>query len=94
MKIKWLKIAIGDINQIMEYISKDIPKAAKKIAQIIWDNVNSLRTNPNIGRPGRVKEIRELIVNGTPFIIPYRIKNEEIQILRIFHSSRKWPDKF
>jgi toxin ParE1/3/4 len=34
------------------------------------------------------------VIAGTPYILPYRIKNGEIQILAAFHSARQWPNEF
>ena len=93
MQIKWLKLALNDLDEIAEFIKKDNPQAAEKIVKMLWQKVNILKDHPEIGRPGRVKETRELILNEIPFIIPYRIKIN-IEILRVLHSSRNWPDKF
>ena len=94
MKVKWLRLALDDLDEIYDYISKDNPKASQKIIQTIYDNIIILKSHPEMGRPGRVLGTRELYISGTPFIIPYRIKDNHIEILRIFHTSRKWPDEF
>ena len=47
-----------------------------------------------IGRPGRVADTRELIISGTPYIVPYRIKGEFVQIITVLHSAQRWPDRF
>jgi plasmid stabilization system protein ParE len=47
-----------------------------------------------MGRPGRVHGTSELVVDGTPFIVAYRIRDETVEILAVLHSSRKWPDDF
>jgi toxin ParE1/3/4 len=47
-----------------------------------------LAKQPEIGRPGRVNGIRELVVADTPFIVPYRLVGSEIQILRVLHGAR------
>ena len=49
--------------------------------------------HPEIGRPGRVPGTRELVVPRTPFIIPYRVKDNAVQILRVYHAARKWPSE-
>jgi toxin ParE1/3/4 len=46
---------------------------------------------PQLGRPGRVKGTRELIISGSPFIAVYRVKKTRIEILRILHWARRWP---
>ncbi len=94
MKIRWLNLALKDLESIIEFISEDSPSIANKIAKIIYEKVNLLSIQPYLGRAGRVEDTRELIIEGTPFIIPYRVKNDEIQILRVFHSSRRWPMNF
>jgi toxin ParE1/3/4 len=38
-----------------------------------------------------VPDTRELIIPETPYIIPYRIHDGQIEILRVFHTARKWP---
>ncbi len=93
MQIRWTGLALYDLEDIADYISLDNPLIAEKIVKIIWDTIQMLKPHPNIGRPERVKDTRELIINGIPFVVPYRIKNNEIQILRVLHTSRKWPDK-
>ncbi len=60
----------------------------------ITHSVDALRQQPSMGRPGRVPGTRELGIPGTPYIVPYRVRNDAVEILRIFHTSRKWPDKF
>jgi toxin ParE1/3/4 len=44
------------------------------------------------GRPGRIKETRELVIAGTPYIAAYVIRGDIIRILRILHSARLWPE--
>jgi plasmid stabilization system protein ParE len=35
---------------------------------------------------------RELVIPKTPFIVPYRLVGNTVQILRIFHGHRRWPE--
>ena len=37
---------------------------------------------------------RELVVAETPYIIPHRVRGDAVEILRVFHAARKWPEKF
>ena len=91
MRIKWTTGAKHNLNQIEEYIARDNPKAAIDTVLKIINIVGILRDNPSIGRAGRIFGTRELIISGTPFIVPYRVKSEQIEILRVLHSSIKWP---
>jgi addiction module RelE/StbE family toxin len=94
MKIRWLDLAVDDLVDIADYIARDNPDAANRIVSRLWSAARSLATQPEMGRPGRVFDTRELIVSGTPFIVPYRIIKSEIHILRVLHSARRWPDEF
>lgn len=94
MKIKWLDLALEDLEDISNYISQDNPSAAKRIVARLWAVVKTLAKHPEVGRPGRVSGTRELIVSRTPFLVPYRIVGSEIQILRVLHGARQWPESF
>lgn len=93
MIITWLDDAIQDLQSLHQYISLENPSAGNRTAKRILSVVNLLVDQPSLGRPGRVHHTRELIVTGTPFIIPYRVKNKNIQILRVFHSAMQWPEE-
>lgn len=94
MQIKWLTDAVNDLQALRQYIAQDKPTAASDIAKHIAASVNLLADQPALGRPGRVPHTRELVISGTPYIVPYRIKSNTIQILRIFHGAMQWPDSF
>ena len=94
MKVRWLDLAVDDLADIVDYIARDNPGAAKRIVSRLWSAVKSLSRQPEMGRPGRVYGTRELVVSDTPFIVPYRIVESEVQILRVLHGARKWPDEF
>lgn len=91
MKVRWLRAAVRNLDQAADFIAEDDPQAATRIVRRLKDAVDHLADHPAIGRVGRVPETRELIVPGTPFIIPYRVKNQTIEILRVLHSSQRWP---
>jgi toxin ParE1/3/4 len=64
---------------------------AKKIYAHIRSKIEKLSAFPESGRPGRVFGTRELIIDHYPYIVPYRVKEDAVEILRIFHTSRKPP---
>lgn len=93
MIIKWLDDAVYDLQALRQYIDQDKPSAANRIAKQILKAVNLLSDQPGMGRPGRVLGTRELIVSSTPYIIPYRVKNNSIEILRVLHVAMEWPEE-
>lgn len=95
MRIKWTEAASEDLDHIYNYISKDNTSTAVDVVLHILNSVkNHIPTNTAIGRPGRVFGTRELIITNYPYIVPYRVVNDEIEIIRVLHSSMKWPDSF
>jgi toxin ParE1/3/4 len=52
-----------------------------------------LRQSGYRGRKGRVPKTRELVIARTPFVVAYRINDKTIEVLRVFHGSRRWPDR-
>jgi toxin ParE1/3/4 len=94
MKIKWVRLALTDLDEAAAFISQDNPQAAKRIVKRIRDAARLLSDQPDAGRPGRVHGTRELVIADTPFILPYRVVQNTVQILRVLHGSRSWPEQF
>ncbi len=94
MQVKWSKKALLNLSAAVKYIAADKPGAARDAAQRIWDVAKLLAEQPDMGRTGRVKGTRELIVTGLPFILPYVIHEDSVIILRVMHTSMKWPEHF
>ena len=95
MKPVWSAEAIDDLIALRAYIADVDNAAAQRIALRIIDTVEKLLSeNADIGRPGRVPGTRELVIAKTPFIVPYRLQGETLQILRVLHGARRWPERF
>ena len=94
MRVRWLRIARANLNAEAEYIAQDNPGAAARMVLRLVQAVERLKTHPGMGRPGRVSGTRELVVPGTPYVIPYRVRGDSIEIIRVLHSARRWPEEF
>jgi len=93
MTIVWTDAALADLGALHAYISNDNPAAADVMVRRIVDLVErQLPHMPQSGRPGRVPKTRELVISGTPYIVPYRVDGDTIAILRIIHGARRWPE--
>jgi len=93
MIIRWLDDAVNDLQSLRCYIAQDNAVAASKVVKKILYAVEKLADQSEIGRKGRVANTRELIVSGTPYIVPYWIKNNAIEILRVLHCAMQWPEE-
>ena len=90
MKVKWLRKALHNLQVIYKYIAKDNSESALKAVIKIRGSVNQLEDFPLMGRIGRVKETIEIVIN--PYFVIYRVNGNFVEILRILHSARKFPD--
>ena len=95
MNIAWSREAIDDLARLRSYISENDSSAAQRVALYILHQVEDvLPGNPEIGRTGRVAGTRELIIPKTPFIVPYQVSGQSLEILRIYHAAQRWPEVF
>jgi toxin ParE1/3/4 len=94
MNIGWSREGLDELASLRAYLAEDDPAAARRIVLHIIQSVErSLPDNPQIGRAGRVPGTRELVIARTPYIVPYRFQRATIQILRVYHGARRWPDR-
>ena len=91
--IVWSPRAIDHLAHLRSYIAHDNPKAADRVAAILLDAVERLAEQPHLGRPGRVAGARELVVPRTPYVIPYRLRGDRLEIVAVFHGRQKWPKR-
>ena len=94
MRVRWLKAALANLDDLGEYIAEDNPAAAGRMVLRILAEAELLKDNPAMGRAGRVAGTRELVVAGAPYILPYRVRGNVVEILRVLHGARRWPEKF
>jgi len=93
MRIFWTGPALFDLAALHAYILGRNERAADAVVDsIVARAERQLSRLPESGRPGWIANTRELVLSGTPYILPYRIVGDTIQILRVFHSARRWPD--
>ena len=91
MRIRWTDAAAGDLESIYESLVQQNRSAADKVINRILSAIDVLERFPEMGHPGRVEGTRELVV--ARFIVAYRVRRAEVQILSILHPARKWPEK-
>jgi len=86
--------ALANLDAEAGYIAVDNPTAAGRVVQKILRAVDLLNENPAMGRAARVAGTRELVDAETPYIIPYRVRGDAVEILRVSHAARKWQERF
>ena len=94
MRLRWTPLAERDLDEIAAYIGQDSPAAAARVVLELIEQAEILLPEfPALGRAGRVIGTRELVVGNLPYILAYRVRGNNVEILRVLHSSRAWPEE-
>ena len=89
VKIEWTERSLEDLNEIHDYIAWDSKSYANLFIKKIYNTVQKLKEFPNIGRivpEVNIPTVREIIFQN--YRIIYRIMNDFVEIVTIFHGSR------
>ncbi len=92
MITRWTPTAAQDLQDVHEYIAADNEDSAVATAARILAGVDALVMHPHLGREGRVRGTRELVV--PPYVIAYRIAKDAVEVTAALHGARRWPDRF
>jgi toxin ParE1/3/4 len=88
VNIRWTDWAADQLNSSFEYIAFDNEEAAVHFAQRIHEAINLIAKMPYIGRAGQEPDTREFVVAGSSYIIVYRIREEAVEILSVWHGAQ------
>ncbi len=94
MQVRWLRQALANLDQEASHIAQDDPVAARLVVGRVMAAVALLQEQPGLGRPGRVPGTRELLVPRTRYLVPYRVRGDVVEVLRVFHTSRRLPKRW
>ena len=86
-RCRWTPAAADDLIQIVRYIQEENPEVARQVAQNLIDRLEMLLVFPSIGKPGEEPGTREFAT--PPYITVYRIKEDVVELLHIWHGARK-----
>lgn len=93
--VEYLPIAKSDIEDIIDYISKDNPSVGKKIIDEFDNSIGKLSSFPKMGTKPKDERLQRLgyrVLVLRNYLIFYMINEEEkiVEIRRIIHGSRKY----
>jgi len=91
MRIRWTEGAVGNLDHVEEYIVQDNPSSAVATVNKIIEAAQMLADYPTIGKRGRERGTRELVVAGIPYSIIYVVHHEELIVIRVLHTAMKYP---
>jgi toxin ParE1/3/4 len=91
--IEWLPRAEKDLDVQLDYIEQESIQAADVVAERIQHQVGQLAQFPDLGRVGRKRGTRELVISRTSLVLVYRVRPKlaRIEMLRVLHERQQWP---
>jgi len=92
MKVVWLRTASVALDREYEFLKARNPQGARLVFRRIVATARRLSEFSSSGRPGQIEGTRELVVPRCPYVIVYRVGPDTVEILRVFHTSRNWPE--
>ena len=94
MRIEWLRSALKNLDDEAAYLAERNPQAATAFVKAVLADLDHLAAHPAAGREGRVPGTREWAMPSHPYLIPYRIRDSRLQVLRIFHTRQLPPPRW
>ncbi|MGN0746351.1 MAG: type II toxin-antitoxin system RelE/ParE family toxin [Aristaeellaceae bacterium] len=94
-RIRYTQQAMDDLDAIFDYICLDNPNAARKMLQDFRTGIEKLAATPYLGAALR-SDSPMMISSGyryivvSPYLVFYRVVDQEIRIGRILHSRQDW----
>ena len=92
MRVVFLRRTRADLVCFQRYYEYIFPEGARQASGQYLASRKTLRENPLIGREIDESEYREFPIARTPFVFVYRIRDNEIQVLRIWDARRNPND--
>jgi toxin ParE1/3/4 len=91
MRIRWTPAAAADLGDISNYLKDRHPHYRQPTIRKLYEVIRSLKDSPHRGRLGREEGTRELLFPPLPYIAVYRVKEHDIEVLRIYHAAQNRP---
>jgi toxin ParE1/3/4 len=88
MSIRWTPASAADLQRISDYLRDHYPHYRQATIRKIYDAIQSLKEWPHLGRAGCEEETRELLFPPLPYVAIYRVKEQSIEVLRIYHGAQ------
>jgi toxin ParE1/3/4 len=87
VRVRFLRKALSDLDAEASYLATRYNQGvAENFVESVREGTELLCRHPALGRPGRVIGTRELVMTELPYVLPYRVREDWVEILRVFHT--------
>jgi toxin ParE1/3/4 len=91
MRIRWTPAAAADLQSISDYLKEHHPRYRDPTMRKLYGTIRELKQWPGRGRPGREEGTREVLFPPTPYVAVYRVREQTIEVMRIYHGAQDRP---
>jgi toxin ParE1/3/4 len=91
MRIRWTPAAAADLQRISDYLMEFHPHYRVPTMRKLYEAVRALKQWPQRGRIGREEGTRELLFPPLPYVAVYRVLEDSVEVLRIYHTAQDRP---
>ena len=89
MQIVYLSSTRADLLWLRRYYEQIFPEGRTRAKKQFRSMESLLMANPQIGHPTHRNDVREISIPRTPFSYIYRLKEDRIEILRIWDERQE-----
>lgn len=89
MRVRWTTAAAADLQAINDYLKEHYPQHRQPTMRKLYDTARALKQWPYRGRPASEEGTREIVFSPLPYILNYRVTDQAIEILRIYHGAQQ-----
>jgi len=91
MQIRWTPAAAADLQNISDFLKERHPGYRDRTMRNLYATIRGLKQWPERGRPGREEGTREILFPPRPYVAVYRVIEQSIEVLRIYHGAQDRP---
>ena len=89
VNVRYTRRALVQIDKALTYVEERSPQGATHIRDRISKLIALLQEHPYSGRTTTRPNIRRVFAQPYPYVMDYRVVDDEIVILRFRHTSRR-----
>ena len=89
MRIRWTPAAAADLQSISDYLKEHHPHYRQPTLRKLYETIRSFKQAPYRGRPGGEEGTREILFPPLPYIAVYRVTEQTIEVLRVYHGAQE-----
>lgn len=89
MRIVWGDGAREDFLAAIAFLRANSPRGAERIGERILKCIALLERFPELAPVSRHRGLRQLVVPSTPYLVVYRIADDQIEIRAVIHVKQR-----